>query len=373
MSLNPLEGVSEGMAMMLSERIFGEVGKSGKYQMIERTQAERVLKENRLAMVCADTTRAVEAGKLLAAEFIVIGSVGRLGEMYTVNTRLVSVESGAVVDMVTTDHEGQDGLLFVVVINARQLMKLPPIPVSEMERAAGSQSGAAKGPKGKVPPSMPVLSNGGKIELVWIPDGDLVSESDDHRAMRRVIPMQGFWIGKYEVTQDQWVTLMGKNPARFKGGQNPVDGVSWDEAREFCGKLETLMNTLSATNQETRLKVRLPSEREWEYACRAGEKAKFNTGGNDEKDLMAAGWYEKNGGGTTHPVGTKQPNAWGLCDMHGNVAEWCDNRMGTSSHRVVKGGSYDSAAEECAVSVRDDRRQGRRDRTVGVRIVVSSF
>ena len=369
MNLKPLEGVSEGMAMMLSERIFGEVGKSGRYQMIERTQAERVLKENQMAMVCADTTRAIEAGKLLAAEFIVIGSVGRLGEMYTVNTRLVSVESGAVVDMVTTDHEGQEGLLFVVVINARQLMKLPPIPVSEMEQAAGS----ARGPKGRALPSMPSMKNGGKIELVWVADGDLVSESEDHRSMRRVIPMQGFWIGKYEVTQDQWVTLMGENPSRFKGGQNPAEGVSWEQAKEFCGKLETLVNTLSATNQEMRMRVRLPSDTDWDYACRAGAATKFNTGGNDEKDLLAAGWYEKNSGGTTHPVGAKQPNALGLCDMHGNVAEWCENRMGTSSHRVVKGGSFNSEVEECVTSARDDLRPGRRDKKVGFRVVVSPF
>jgi formylglycine-generating enzyme required for sulfatase activity len=293
--------------------------------------------------------------------------------MYTVNTRLVSVESGAVMDMVTTDHEGQDGLLFVVVINARQLMKLPPIPVSEMEQAAGAATGTTKAPKGKVPPSMPVLQNGGKIDLVWIADGDLVAESEGRRAMRRVIPMQGFWMGTHEVTQDQWAALMGNNPARFKGGRNPVEGVGWEEANDFCGKLETLMNTLSATNQAMRLRVRLPSDTEWEYACRAGALTKFNTGGNDDKDLLAAGWYEKNSGGTTHPVGAKQANAWGLYDMHGNVAEWCDNQMGTSSHRVVKGGSYDSDSEDCAASARDDRRPGKRDRTVGLRVVVATY
>src|ERR1019366_6733194 len=113
-------------------------------------------------------------------------------------------------------------------------------------------------------------------------------------------------------TEEQYEQIMGKNPSRIKGAQNPVETVSWDDAMEFCKKL----------SQKTGKTVRLPTEAQWEYACRAGTKTRFSFGDKDE-DLGDYAWYEKNSDGKSHPVGQKKPNGLGLYDMHGNVWQWC--------------------------------------------------
>ncbi|MBM4142451.1 MAG: hypothetical protein FJ225_02485 [Lentisphaerae bacterium] len=133
----------------------------------------------------------------------------------------------------------------------------------------------------------------------------------------RVTLTKGFYMGKYEVTQAQWEKIMGHNPSLFKnvGPEAPVDTVFWAKCQEFCKKAGG--------------GLRLPTEAEWEYACRAGTKEPY------AGDLAQMGWYFENSNGTTHPVGTKKPNAWGLHDMHGNVWEWCQDYWGTASREAV--------------------------------------
>jgi formylglycine-generating enzyme required for sulfatase activity len=121
-----------------------------------------------------------------------------------------------------------------------------------------------------------------------------------------------YYIGKYEITQEQYQSIMGNNPSSFKGRDLPVEQVSWNDAQEFCKKV----------SEKTGSVARLPTEAEWERACRAGTKTTYYTGDSDA-DLDRAGWYDKNSKKTTHPVGQKTPNAWGVYDMHGNVLEWC--------------------------------------------------
>ncbi len=123
----------------------------------------------------------------------------------------------------------------------------------------------------------------------------------------RVTLTKAFYLGKYEVTQAQWEKVMGYNPSLFKsvGPQAPVDTVSWDDCQAFC--------------QKAGGGLRLPTEAEWEYACRAG------TDGPYAGELAEMGWHLGNSAGTTHPVGAKKPNAWGLYDLHGNVREWCQD------------------------------------------------
>ncbi|MBI4808633.1 MAG: formylglycine-generating enzyme family protein [Nitrosomonadales bacterium] len=140
---------------------------------------------------------------------------------------------------------------------------------------------------------------------------------------------QSFAVGKTEVTQGQWKVIMGNNPSGFPkcGDDCPVERVSWNDAKEFIQKL----------NAKTGKQYRLPTEVEWEYACRAGSSYEYC--GSVTADSVA--WYNSNSGGTTHPVGRKQPNAFGLYDMSGNVWEWVEDCYDSAcANRVHRGGSW---------------------------------
>ncbi len=125
-----------------------------------------------------------------------------------------------------------------------------------------------------------------------------------------------YYLGAYEVTQGEYEKVMSTNPSKFNGSKNPVEGVSWDDAVSFCEKLSDLPEEKAAGRS-----YRLPTEAEWEYACRASSNASYSFGDTAES-LGEYAWF---GEGNTHPVGEKKPNRWGLYDMHGNVLEWCQD------------------------------------------------
>lgn len=149
------------------------------------------------------------------------------------------------------------------------------------------------------------------------------------------IPGCNYKMQRTEVTQRQWKAIMGNNPSYFKGDNRPVEHVSWNDAQEFIKRL-------NAKSQDVGLKVRyrLPTEEEWEYCCRAGSKGYWGKRANgQEGPLDVMGWYDRNSGSQTHPVAQKEPNAWGLYDMHGNVGEWTSTAP-HDSIRVVRGGDW---------------------------------
>jgi formylglycine-generating enzyme required for sulfatase activity len=159
------------------------------------------------------------------------------------------------------------------------------------------------------------------MQLVLIPTGEfLMGSPQDHteahdweKPQHTVRITKPFYLGVTEVTQEQYERVTGQNRSHFKGDpQRPVDLVSWEDAVAFSRKL-------SEKEGQT---YRLPTEAEWEYACRAGTQTRFGFG-DDYKDLGEYAWYYGNSRGATHPVGRKKPNAWGLFDMYGNVGEWC--------------------------------------------------
>lgn len=185
------------------------------------------------------------------------------------------------------------------------------------------------------------LGDGCEMELVWVPKQQAGPKVDPTRFV-----CEGFWMGKYEVTQEQYQRVMGKNPSAYYGAQHPADSVGLNEARAFCKRL---MN--QCAGELNGWVVRLPSSLEFRYACAAGSTTRYYSG-NTLDDLLRASWYPENCGGATHPVGTKMPNAFCLHDLFGNVAEWTD-RSGTY------GGSWRSRSRRVTDGV-------------GLRVVVST-
>jgi formylglycine-generating enzyme required for sulfatase activity/predicted Ser/Thr protein kinase len=204
-----------------------------------------------------------------------------------------------------------------------------------------SNTSSARGPK--------TLADQIGVDMVWIRPGSFLMGGGDYRPVHFVSFSEGFYLGKYEVTQSQWQAVMGNNPSKFKacGGNCPIEQVSWSDAQEFIKKLNA---------QTSNYTYRLPTEAEWEYACRAGTTSDYYGPVND------IGWYGTNSGGTTRPIGLKQPNAFGLYDMSGNVWEltadlvhftyegaptdgraWLGDTIAKS--HVIRGGAYFNTPE----------------------------
>ncbi len=211
------------------------------------------------------------------------------------------------------------------------------------------------------------------MEFVWIPAGKLRLGSEEGEADERPVrsvSLRGFWMGRTEVTQGQWKSVMGDNPSAFKTGDDlPVESVDWDDVAAFIAKL----------NARGGARFRLPTEAEWERACKAGSDAQRYG------EIGAIAWYRDNSEGATHPVRMKAPNAWGLYDMLGNVWEWCadwyDEKAyaagpaadpkgpASGTHRVGRGGSWYVAEAKVRASFRLGMEPTSKGMNLGFRLV----
>ena len=237
------------------------------------------------------------------------------------------------------------------------------------------------------------------LDMLWIEPGTFMmgSPTDElgrhnDETQHKVTLTQGYWLGKYEVTQAQYEAVMGTNPSEFIGADLPVEKVSWNDAKEFCAKLTA--SEKAAGRLPEGYEYTLPTEAQWEYACRAGTTTALNSGKNlsDEyecPEVDEVGWYYYNskidGIRKTHPVGQKQPNAWGLYDMHGNVWEWCLDWYGdypttavtdppgpvTGEWRVIRGGRWNYFADFCRSASRYPNHPSNYDSDIGFRVSLS--
>ena len=221
------------------------------------------------------------------------------------------------------------------------------------------------------------LPGGETMEMIWCEPGSFMMGSPlaergrfDDEPQHQVTLTKGFWLGKYEVTQKQWQSVMGDNPSKFKDPDRPVESVSWEDCNAFIRRLNVTLGGVA----------RFPTEAEWEYACRAGNTSAISGTGL----LSEMAWYDANSGNETHPVGKNHPNAWGFFDMHGNVLEWCYDWFGKvegkatdpkgpsiGSFRVLRGGCWFFYARDCRSAYRLKRDPSLRNAIFGFRLACS--
>ncbi|MCC5840733.1 MAG: SUMF1/EgtB/PvdO family nonheme iron enzyme, partial [Opitutales bacterium] len=247
---------------------------------------------------------------------------------------------------------------------------LPPPSVPEPEAEA-------TGPQPGLDWTVPDIG----LELVWIKPGSFLFGGSTLDTMRDCMLHDGFWLAKSPITQIQYARVTGRNPARFRGSdQLPIESISWEEALDFCAKLSKKVLT-GCTSPHG---FRLPTEAQWEYACRAGSQDQFSFG-DDDTQLGHHAWYAGNSKRRTHPVGSKRANPWGFHDMNGNVWEWCmdwhadlpDRPLvdwigpSTGQDRVCRGGAWNSGTEACRSSSRQASNPKHRSPFIGFRVALS--
>jgi formylglycine-generating enzyme required for sulfatase activity len=249
--------------------------------------------------------------------------------------------------------------------------------------AAGGKAGAAAVQSGDF------LTKSG-VEMVYLPGGEFTmgsdKESPDEAPAHRV-RVGGFLMDKFEVTHEMFVKAQLPNPSHWQDNpKKPVERVRWRDAKQYCNERSLLEGLEPCYDEKSPTwechyeasGYRLPTEAEWEYACRAGTDREYDFGPADK--LKQYAWFEDNAGARTHPVGQKKPNAWGLYDLYGNVSEWCEDvyspdyyrqspvdnprgpaEAGLDPKRVMRGGSWKASANMCRATFRQGQRTGDTD------------
>ena len=362
-----------------------------KYQLVERTHLVAILKEHDLTIAkIVDNPALLRGKKLKGVKYLVVGSVIKFGDI-SIAARVVDVTTGVIGKKAKVSAEDARAL-------KPQLAELAKV-------LSGEKATADKAiPKKALTLTLP---RDVTIELVPIAPGRFImgspetekardavarmkSRDKDEGPRRRVTISKPFYMGIFEVTQAQWKAVMGTQPwdaSSIKARADyPANYITWKEATAFC----------AALSRKTRRTVRLPTEAEWEYACRAGTTTMFSFG-DDPSRLGLYAWHDPpvermKSMNVRHPaygrmVGTKKPNAWGLYDMHGNVYEWCSDwyvdsyanagardPKGPSSGKshIRRGGSWNDGPVYCRAASRSTSSSDRRSCYSGFRVVVES-
>lgn len=307
--LEIIEGVTKGISRPLSESIRREILMAGMYELIDRSNMDKILSEHKFqASGCVSSECIVEAGQLLGVGKIVTGSIGLVGKTYYLSLSIINVETGRIEQ--SSEDRCKCEMDDLIDSTKRLVKQLLAEKAKEIKTVQEAKKTAEK----KDPIDMEFVFVKGGCYQMGNSEGGFFSGEADEKPVHEVC-LDDFYMGKYEVTQGQWKAIMGKNPSHFKdcGDNCPVENVSWHDVNGFISKLN------KKAGDDIYL---LPTEAEWEYAAKSGGKNEKWAGTSNETELNDYVWYSKNSGSKTHPVGQKKPNGLGLYDMSGNVLEW---------------------------------------------------
>jgi formylglycine-generating enzyme required for sulfatase activity len=391
-------------AVTVRELVESRMVSSGKYQVISRSDIDKLLENQRIQVSSISSKENITKLELANIQYIVTGSVNAIGSDYVVTVKILDVSSGRF------SHSADE----LMGGTSRDMYSGVSALVSRFIAGMGSEAGRVV-QQPSAPAQRPVPADMVRIAGGTFMRGSPASEAgrDDDETRHSVSISRPFYIGKYEVTQKEWVEVMGTNPSYFKGDNLPVENVSWYDAIEYCNKRSereglTLAYTIDKTrsdgnntNGEDDVKwvvtwnrsangYRLPTEAEWELACRAGTSTPFYTGNNittDQANCNGNYPYNNNAKGVcrekTWAVGSGTPNPWGIYDMSGNVYEWCWDWYGSygsgsqtdpagapsGSVRVYRGGSWGHPVRFVRSAFRNNNTPSFRGDGLGFRIL----
>ena len=384
--------INDGTDVIVREITSSTVVNSGMYDVIDRMTLNKLAEEQNFARNgMMDETQAVQIGKIAGASKVLFSVLASSGTRNMLTTKLIDVLTGTVEKQ---QYKLIDQSMDIVleVENLTKALIGSKMATRTTTTTTYSQTGYASQPAPADNQDFTETAWGINMKMIWVEGGDFLMgctseqgncESNEQNVRR--VTVDGFYIGMLEVTQSQWEKVVGTSISQQRnktdpdfslrgvGPDYPMYYVSWDEAMEFCRLL----------SNKTGRTYTLPTEAQWEYAARGGNKnegAKY--AGSNMIDAVA--WYTDNSGSSTHIVGSKRANALGIYDMSGNVWEWCkdwyassyvsydtNNPVGPSSgsNRAFRGGSWNYYASDCRVAYRSYNSPGDRDYDLGFRVV----
>jgi formylglycine-generating enzyme required for sulfatase activity/TolB-like protein len=346
------QGIPQSEVRTLADRFRQELFNTGKYRVVERGKMEEILQEQGFQQTgCTSNECVVEVGKMIGVQQMIGGSIGKVGSVFSVSVRIIDIETGEILKIISYDYTGEiGGLLTKGMRNVA--LKLTGQKDGKTEPAQLSKISAKK-------PTDTVTTVGG-MDFIFVEGGTFQMG----RVNRHSVTVSDYSISKTEVTFEQYdafcdATGRDKPFSESWGrGDRPVINVSWHDAVAYCEWMTI----------QTGKTYRLPTEAEWEYAARGGNKSKgYTYSGSNNLDAVA--WYANNSNRKTQTVAQKKPNELGLYDMSGNVWEWCSDKYRKPA--VIRGGSWYYVGSYCQVTYRNSSSPNNRLNHYGFRLVLS--